>query len=124
MKSKLALLTIILLALACKVSAHHGSAAYDMGKSMTVKGTVTEFDFTNPHVLIYLDVKDASGTVTNWGGELTSPNRLARFGWTKSTIKVGDEITMSGASSKNGAHRMWALKLSNAGGDIKTGGVD
>jgi hypothetical protein len=124
MKSKLLVLTIILLALAGTVSAHHGSASYDMTKSVALKGTVTDFQFVNPHVLIYIDVKDASGHVTNWAGELTSPNRLSRLGWTKSTLKVGDEVTMEGAPSKSGAPRMWAQKMSNASGELKTGGID
>jgi len=124
MKSKLALLAMILLAFAGTVSAHHGNASYDMSKTVTVKGTVTDFQFVNPHVLIYMDVKDASGNVTKWAGELTSPNRLARLGWTKSTIKAGDELTMAGATSKSGAPRMWATKVSNASGELKVGGVD
>jgi hypothetical protein len=124
MKSKLILVTMILLAFAGTVSAHHGNASYDMTKTVTIKGTVTDFQFVNPHVLIYMDVKDASGNVTKWAGELTSPNRLVRLGWTKSTLKVGDEVTMSGASSKSGAPRMWAQKVSNAGGELKVGGVD
>jgi hypothetical protein len=124
MKSKLPLLMIALLALAGTVSAHHGSSSYDMSTSVSVKGTVTDFQFVNPHVLIYINVKDASGNVTKWAGELTSPNRLTRLGWTKSTIKVGDEVTMTGATSKSGAPRMWALKVSNAGGELKVGGVD
>jgi len=95
-----------------------------MSKTVTVKGTVTDFQFVNPHVLIYMDVKDASGNVTKWAGELTSPNRLARLGWTKSTIKAGDELTMAGATSKSGAPRMWATKVSNASGELKVGGVD
>ena len=124
MKSKLAVLALILLSVAGAVSAHHGNASYDMTKSVTIKGTVTEFQFVNPHVLIYMDVKDASGNVTNWAGELTSPNRLVRLGWTKSTLKVGDEVSLSGAISKNGAPRMWAQKVSNAGGELKVGGTD
>jgi len=124
MKFKLALLTMTLLALAGTVSAHHGSAAYEMDKSVTIKGTVTDFQFVNPHVLIFVDVKDDTGKVTNWAGELTSPNRLTRLGWTKSTLKVGEEITMTGAPSKSGAPRMWANKLSNASGPLKTAGVD
>ena len=124
MKSKLTLLTIILLAFAGTVSAHHGSASYDMTKSVALKGTVTDFQFVNPHVLIYIDVKDASGNVAKWAGELTSPNRLSRLGWTKSTLKVGDEVTMEGAPSKSGAPRMWAQKMSNASGELKTGGID
>lgn len=124
MKFKLALLATLLLAVAGTVSAHHGSAAYDMDKSVTLKGTVTDFQFVNPHVLIFFDVKDDKGQVTNWAGELTSPNHLERLGWSKSTLKVGDEITMSGAPSKSGAPRMWAQKISNASGPLKTGGVD
>jgi Family of unknown function (DUF6152) len=124
MKSKLAVLAMILLAVAGTVSAHHGNASYDMTKSVTVKGTVTDFQFINPHVLIYMDVKDASGSVTNWAGELTSPNRLVRLGWTKSSLKVGDEVSLTGAISKNGAPRMWAQKVSNASGELKVGGTD
>lgn len=124
MKLKLTLLATILLAFAGTVFAHHGSAAYEMDKNVTIKGTVTDFQFVNPHVLIYLDVKDDKGQVTNWAGELTSPNRLTRLGWNKTTLKVGDEITMVGAPSKSGAPRMWANKISNANGPLKTAGVD
>ena len=124
MKFKVALLATVLLALAVTVSAHHGSAAYEMDKSVTVKGKITDFQFVNPHVLIFMDVKDDSGKVTNWAGELTSPNRLTRLGWSKDTLKVGDEVTMAGAPSKSGAPRMWANKISNASGPLKVGGVD
>ncbi|HEY1859019.1 MAG TPA: DUF6152 family protein [Gemmataceae bacterium] len=123
MKFKVALLATVLLAFAVTVSAHHGSAAYEMDKSVTVKGTITDFQFVNPHVLIFMDVKDG-GKVTNWAGELTSPNRLTRLGWNKDTLKVGDEVTMVGAPSKSGAPRMWANKISNASGPLKVGGVD
>lgn len=123
MKTKLTVLTIILLALTGTVSAHHGSTSYDMGKSVTIKGTVTDFQYVNPHVLIYMDVKDASGKVTNWAGEFTSPNHLQRLNWTKNSFKVGDEITMTGAPSKSGAPRMWSQKVSNANGEFKTAGT-
>ena len=124
MKFKVALLATVLLALAVTVSAHHGSAAYEMDKSVTVKGKITDFQFVNPHVLIFMDVKDDSGKLTNWAGELTSPNRLTRLGWNKDTLKVGDDVTMVGAPSKSGAPRMWANKISNASGPLKVGGVD
>lgn len=124
MKFKLALLAVVLLAFAGAVSAHHGSAAYDMDKSVTIKGKITDFQFINPHVLIFMDVKDDSGKVTNWAGELTSPNRLTRLGWNKDTLKVGDDVTMAGAPSKSGAPRMWANKISNASGPLRVGGVD
>jgi hypothetical protein len=124
MKSKPTLLAILLLAVTGTVSAHHGAAAYDMAQQVTVKGVVTECRFINPHVLIFMDAKDASGNVTKWQGELTSPNRLSREGWTKNTVKAGDEITVTGGPSKSGAHSMWILKISNAIGELKIGGVD
>ena len=80
----------ILFSLSGPAFAHHGSAAYDMSKTVTVTGTVTDFQFVNPHVLISMDVKDPSGKMEKWEGELTSPNHLARAGWTKSTLKPGD----------------------------------
>jgi hypothetical protein len=124
MKFKLTLIAVVLLAFAGTVSAHHGSAAYEMEKSVTVQGKITDFQFVNPHVLIFMDVKGDDGKLTNWAGELTSPNRLTRLGWSKSTLKVGDDVTMTGAPSKSGAPRMWANKISNASGPLKVGGVD
>lgn len=76
--------------------AHHGTAAYDTTKSVTVQGTVTEFQFVNPHVEIYFDVKGDKGNVEKWQAEATSPNHLARAGWTKNTLKPGDQITATG----------------------------
>jgi hypothetical protein len=94
-----------------------------MGKSVTIKGVVTNFDFINPHVLITVESKGDDGTVQKWQGELTSPNHLARAGWTKSTIKVGDTITIMGAGAKSGAPTVWIRKILGANGDeIKMGG--
>lgn len=101
--------------------AHHGSAAYDMSKQVTVTGTVTDFEFVNPHVLISMDVKDASGNVVKWQGELTSPNHLARAGWTKNTVKPGDQVTLSGGASKSGSTTMWIRKLMKNGQEIPLG---
>ena len=97
------LLTVGLMAVSGSGFAHHGAANYDMRKSVTVKGTVTDFVFKNPHTLIYIDVKGETGEIQKWQGELTSPNHLARAGWSRSTVKVGDEITLIGAPSKSGA---------------------
>ncbi len=80
MKRNLAIIvfaTISALAIT-KVAAHHGSAPYDNTVTKTVIGTVTNFRFSNPHVLIYVDVLEDNGETVNWSGELTSPNRLAR----------------------------------------------
>ena len=79
----LTVLIVCLLLLSVPASAHHGAAAYDVGNTITVTGTVTDFEFVNPHVIISIDVKDSSGKVAQWKGELTSPNRLSRAGWTK-----------------------------------------
>lgn len=103
--------------------AHHGTANYATTKSVTVKGTVTDFQFVNPHVLIYLDVKDDAGKVTKWQGELTSPNRLSRVGWHKDSVKNGDVITISGFPAKSGAPEIWIQKVTLAnGGELQTGG--
>ena len=105
MRKKLILSLIstgVLFVLSGPAFAHHGSAAYDMSKSVTVAGTITDFQFVNPHVLIAMDVKDPSGKVEKWQGELTSPNHLARAGWTKSTLKPGDQITLIGGPAKSG----------------------
>lgn len=61
-----------------EMQAHHGGALYDSGRTVTVRGPVTEFKFVFPHVLVYLDVTDADGATVEWSGELTTPNRLAR----------------------------------------------
>jgi len=112
-----------LLALAPVTFAHHGTANYDTGKSITVKGVVTGFDFVNPHVQIAWEAKDDSGTMQKWEGELTSPNRLTRVGWTKSTIKPGDTITISGYPAKSGSHEIWIQKVALASGEeLSTGG--
>jgi hypothetical protein len=122
MKYRLAIfLAVVLSTVSGAAFAHHGAANYDMKKSVTVKGTVTDFEFKNPHTLIYIEVKDGSGEVQKWQGELTSPNHLARAGWSKNTVKVGEEITLIGAPSKSGAPVLWIQKvLSPAGVEIKT----
>ena len=117
--------SIAVLALSAFAFAHHGNAAYDTSKMTTVTGTVTEFRFINPHVIIAVDVQDpATGKIEKWEGELTSPNHLERAGWTKSTIKPGDQITMSGSALKNGAPAMAIRKIMKNGEPISTGGGD
>lgn len=97
--------------------AHHGTANYDTSKTITVKGVVTGFDFVNPHVQIYWDAKDDSGTAQKWSGELTSPNRLSRVGWTKSIIKPGENITITGYPTKSGSHEIWIQKVTTGSGE-------
>jgi hypothetical protein len=83
--------------------AHHGRAAYG-SETVSLAATVTEFKFINPHVQIYFDVTPDNGEVQHWQGELTAPNKLARGGWTKTTLVPGSEITISGRQARNGGH--------------------
>jgi len=82
--------------------AHHGGASFDTTKTVTVKGIVTEFIWTNPHVLVRLDVKDASGTVTNWVVEVWNPVTQSSRGWTRDTFKPGDDVSVEVTAAKNG----------------------
>jgi hypothetical protein len=115
-------LCVGLLTIASVAFAHHGTANYDTNKTISVKGVVTGFEFVNPHVQIFWDAKDDSGTDQKWQGELTSPNRLSRVGWTKSSIKPGDTITIGGYPTKSGSHEIWIQKVTLASGeDLPTG---
>jgi hypothetical protein len=100
-----------LLILGGPASAHHGNAAYDLDKPITLKGTVTEFAWSNPHVQIYFDVKDEKGKVAHWASETVSPGMLARAGWRKDELKPGDEITITLGPSKSGSRVGYALKI-------------
>jgi hypothetical protein len=114
MKIKIFVLPILVLGVllaSISTSAHHGEANYDTSEVVDVKGTVSDFQFINPHVLIRIDAKDSSGNVENWTCEATSPNFLLRRGWTKSTLKPGDEITASGHRAKNGAPLLRLMKI-------------
>jgi hypothetical protein len=83
--------------------AHHGTGvSYDMGKVVTVKGTVTDFHWANPHVQLYFDVKDEQGNIVHWGGEMLSPAVLGRRGFNKNTLKAGDQVTVTLNPSKVG----------------------
>ena len=95
--------------------AHHGTSAYDTTKLITVKGTVSDFQFNNPHVMISVDAKDEKGKVETWVSEANSPNVLTRHGWDRDMIKKGDQITVIGYRPKNGAKtlRLQKVVLSN-----------
>jgi len=85
--------------------AHHSFAAeYDSNKPVEIKGTVTKVDWTNPHARFYVDVKGKDGKVVNWNFELASPNVMIRNGWSRKSLKEGDEVTVSGSQAKDGAN--------------------
>ena len=95
---------IAFLMLSASLLAHHGTAAsYDVKQSVTITGTLTKFSWTNPHCYIQLDVKAADGQVVNWAGEMNSPGILQTAGWTRNTLKAGDQVTLSVHPSKAGA---------------------
>jgi hypothetical protein len=84
------------------VFAHHSFAAeFDVKQPVTLKGTVTKVEWTNPHVWIYIDVMDAQGNVQHWQCENGAPNTLARMGWTRNSLKAGDQVTVEGFRAKN-----------------------
>jgi hypothetical protein len=100
---KFLLATVALLLLGIPLWAHHGNAAYDDKNPITIKGNVTEFAWVNPHVQIYLDVKDDKGGVVHWSVETYSPGKLVRAGWTKEIVKVGDQVSINLIPARNGS---------------------
>src|SRR5579864_6838510 len=110
-RSMLVTLAVSVLLVPALLVAHHGQAAYDVTQSVTIKGTVTNFKFNNPHCIVTLDVKDENGQKQEWQGELTSPNHLVRAGWTVQTFKPGDNVTLTGYRAKTGATSMWITKV-------------
>jgi hypothetical protein len=96
--------------------AHHGTAPYDTTKLTTVTGTVMDFQFINPHVEIYIEVKNDKGKPEKWAGEANSPNVLARNGWSRNIMHAGDTITLIGNRAKNGANSLRLQKVVLASG--------
>jgi len=92
-----------LLMLGIPLWAHHGNAAYDTDNPITIRGAVTEFSWTNPHVQIYLDVKSDKGNIVHWSVETYSPGKLVRAGWSKESVKAGDVVSINLIPAKSGA---------------------
>jgi len=98
-------------AVSAPVTAHHGSAGYDMEKELTLKGTVTEWLWANPHCFLRFDATDDAGNMVHWAAEVSNPVDMTRRGWTKQIIKVGDKVTVTVRPAKNGAPVAQLLKI-------------
>jgi hypothetical protein len=106
-----------LLVPALPAHAHHSfGAEYDAKRPVTLHGVVTRVDWFNPHAHFTIDVKDESGSMTNWNLELASPNALRRLGWTKDFLQVGAEVTVVGVLAKDGSKLATARSVTLADG--------
>jgi hypothetical protein len=99
------------------VAAHHSFAAeYDAAKPVTIHGSVVRVEWTNPHARFYVEAKDTDGSIITWNLELASPNVLVRQGWTRTSLKIGDEITVTGSLAKDGSKMANARNVTLASG--------
>jgi len=116
----LATCAVTLLAAASPMYAHH-AWQLDRSKMVTLKGTVTKFDFGNPHVHIFMQTKDENGNTSNWDAGGPSPNQLSRVGWTRDTVKPGDEITVAGYRNRDGSSVLRFDSMTLASGQVLAG---
>lgn len=119
---RVGLVAAALAAGAATVAAHHSFAVFDMGAQKTVTGTVKKVDWTNPHIWIWIDVKNAKGGVDVYGFEGMSPNYLNRRGWTRTTLKQGDEIAVVYRPLKDGSNGGMFVSTKLADGKMLTMG--
>ena len=105
------------------IFAHHGGSDYDLQHPKTVKGTVTEFFWSNPHCQVFLDSKDDSSKVVSWTIETLAPAVLRRAGWSRETLHPGDQITITFVPSKKGTPVGMLRKVVLPGGTELTGGA-
>jgi hypothetical protein len=117
MKMQLALLTgAALVVLAASAYAHHPFAAeYDWTKPVTITGTVSKIEWTNPHAVLYVDGKDENGQMKHWTLEMGNPGALVRAGWNRTTLKMGDQITVDAwlSKTKNDRANVKSVRLSD-----------
>jgi hypothetical protein len=114
MKSRTAILLAVFIGFvsaAVPAFAHHGNSAYDMSKTVPMKATVTKFEYSNPHTQVYYDVADDKGNVEHWVAETTNPAMLNRVGWSRETLKPGDQVVLWVNPNKVGAKITFLQKV-------------
>jgi hypothetical protein len=107
MKTKLSIAAVglgLLLASVPAIAHHSFAAEFDAAKPIKLTGSVTKVEWMNPHTYFYIDVKDDKGQTANWGLEMGSPNGLMRQGWTRNSMKVGDQVMVEGSAAKDGSN--------------------
>ena len=103
--------SVAVLMICAPISAHHGNSAYDMGKTVSYKATITKFEYSNPHTQISFDVAEDKGGVEHWVAETTNPAMLNRVGWNRETLKPGDQVTLVANPNKVGAKVVFLQKI-------------
>jgi hypothetical protein len=115
---KIGVLIIAALLTPSSVLAHHSNAAFDGDKVIVLKGAVTEWKWTNPHVWILLSADDGKGGKVDWAIEGRTPGQLLRAGWSRSTLKAGDVITVDFSPAKDGTHTGLLTRVRLADGTV------
>ena len=119
MKNGIGMLSFLVLSIfiVCRPTlAHHGNSAYDMSKTTNFRATITKFEYSNPHSQVYFDVTDDNGSVVHWVAETTNPAMLSRVGWSRDTLKTGDQVTLVANPNKVGARVVFLQKVVFASG--------
>lgn len=114
MKALATALMMVLLSAPTVVMAHHGLAAFDRTTKVTLKGTVVDFHYVNPHCVVEFEVKDDKGQVQKWQAEMGSRANLK--GWTATSLEPGDVVTITGYRAKSGALFLWVTDLTSFNG--------
>ena len=110
------LATLLSLSAAIALAHHSISAKFDDSKQVTLSGRITDVDWANPHVHVFINVPDGKGKEVNWAIELASTIELDFSGWNPDTVKIGETLTVSGATARNGSHQVWGSSVKNAAG--------
>jgi hypothetical protein len=105
------LVAVCFLAVSVPLSAHHGAAGYNMDKEIVMKATVTDWLWANPHCFLKYDTTDDAGALSHWAVEVSNPTDMTKRGWSKRSLKPGDEVTVTVRPAKNGAPVGQLLKV-------------